>query len=141
MTANHTRHTVYYDGACPVCRGEMALLMQRNAAGLLDFVDIAAPGFDPAPLDVNLDAMLSLMHVRRPDGGWLIGIPAFQAIYAATGFAATARWLRKPWFARIAAHAYPVLVRNRYRLPHSLVRGFLRAQERSCPAGGACRVR
>lgn len=145
MTANNTRHTVYYDGACPVCRGEMELLMQRNAAGLLDFVDIAAPGFDPMPLGVNLDAMLALMHVRRPDGGWLVGIPAFEVIYAATGFTATARWLRRPWFARIAARAYPWLVRHRYRLPHALVRGFFRVQERAhprtCPADGNCRVR
>jgi predicted DCC family thiol-disulfide oxidoreductase YuxK len=141
MTAISTRHTVYYDGACPVCRGEIELLMQRNAANLLDFVDVAAPGFDPAPLGVSLDAMLALMHVRRPDGGWLVGVPAFEVIYEATGFAATARWLRKPWFARIAARAYPVLVRNRYRLPHALVRGFFRARERNCPADGACRVR
>ena len=29
-------HTVYFDGACPLCRGEMALLMARNGAGLLE---------------------------------------------------------------------------------------------------------
>lgn len=106
MDANiRVTHTVYYDGACPLCRGEMALLMQRNAAGLLEFVDIAAPGFDPTPLGVSLNAMLSLMHVRRRDGGWLVGIPAFEVIYAATGFHGTARWLAKPWFARVPAMA------------------------------------
>lgn len=134
-------HTVYYDGACPLCRGEMELLMQRNAAGLLDFVDIAAPGFDAASLDVSRDAMLQLMHVRRRDGSWLVGIPACEVIYAATGFHGTARWLAKPWFARLAARAYPWLVRHRYRLPHTLVRGFFRVQERACPADGACRIR
>lgn len=141
MTANPVTHTVYYDGACSLCRGEMQLLMQRNTAGLLAFVDIATPGFDPAPLGVSLDAMLSLMHVRRRDGGWLVGIPAFEVIYAATGFHGTARWLCKPWVGRIAAHAYPWLVRNRYRLPHALVRGFFRVQQRACPADGACRAR
>ena len=44
MTANNPTHTVYYDGACPLCSGEMQLLMRRNTAGLLAFVDIAAPG-------------------------------------------------------------------------------------------------
>ncbi|MBI3346667.1 MAG: DUF393 domain-containing protein [Burkholderiales bacterium] len=142
MTANTNKiHTVYYDGACPLCSGEVALLMRRNGAGLLDFVDIAAPGFDPAPLGVDLDSMLQLMHVRRPDGGWLIGIPAFVVMYEATGFHTTARWLRRPWFARLAARAYPWLVRHRYQLPHTLVRGFFRAQERACPADSACRVR
>ena len=143
MTANAAQiHTVYYDGACPLCRGEMALLMQRNASGLLAFVDINAPGFDPAPLGVKLDAMLTQMHVRQPGGGWLIGIPAFEVIYAATGYARVARWLAVPWVARIGARAYPWLVRNRYRLPHALVHGVFRIQDRMspCPADGACRV-
>ncbi|HEY9107401.1 MAG TPA: DUF393 domain-containing protein [Roseateles sp.] len=141
MTANQPTHTVYYDGACPLCSGEIALLTQRNAAGLLDFVDISAPGFDAAPLGVRLDAMLTSMHVRRrSDGGWLIGIPAFEVIYAATGFHSTARWLRRPWFARLAARAYPWLVRHRYQLPHTLVRGFFRLQESACPPDGACRI-
>jgi predicted DCC family thiol-disulfide oxidoreductase YuxK len=141
MTANQPTHTVYYDGACPLCRGEMELLMRRNAAGLLEFVDIAAPGFDAAPLGVSLHAMLQLMHVRRRcDGGWLIGIPAFEVIYAATGFHNTARWLAKPWFARLAAKAYPWLVRHRYRMPHTLVRTAFRLQERACQVDGACRL-
>ena len=118
----------------------MALLMARNGAGLLDFVDIAAPGFDPVPLGASLDAMLKLIHVRRPDGGWLIGIPAFEAIYAATGHAGIARWLGVPWVARIAARAYPWLVRHRYQMPHTLVRTVFRIQERACPVDGSCRV-
>lgn len=133
-------HTVYYDGACPLCRGEMALLMQRNTAGLLAFVDIAAPGFDPAPLGVEPPALLSLMHVRRPDGRWLVGVPAFQVMYAATGFHGVARWLGRPWVARLAARAYPWVARNRYRLPHALVQGVFRFQQRSCRADGACEL-
>jgi len=143
MTAINPTHTVYYDGACPLCSGEIALLMQRNAAGLLEFVDVTAPGFDAAPLGVSLDALLQLMHVRRRDGGWLIGIPAFEVIYAATGFHGTARWLAKPWFARVAARAYPWLVRNRYRLPHVLVRAAFRVQTALAPnpcRDGACRI-
>ena len=140
MTAKALPHTVYYDGACPLCGGEMALLMQRNSAGLLAFVDISAPGFDPTPLGVQLDAMLNSMHVRRPDGAWLVGIPAFEVMYAATGFDGVARWLRRPWFARLAARAYPWLVRHRYQLPHTLVRTAFRIQDRACPANGACRV-
>lgn len=134
-------HTVYYDGACPLCRGEIAMLMQRNTAGLLEFVDIAAPGFDPAPLGVGMPALLSLMHVRRPDGSWLVGVPAFQVMYAATGFQRVARWLARPWAARVAARAYPWIVRHRYRLPHALVQGFFRLQQRSCRADGACDMR
>ena len=142
MTANNVPvHIVYFDGACPLCRGEMALLSVRNTAGLLEFIDIAAPGFDPTPLGASLDAMLKLIHVRQPDGGWLIGIPAFVVIYEATGFPNVARWLRRPWFARLAARAYPWLVKHRYQMPHTLVRTAFRIQERACPVDGACRIR
>lgn len=139
-----TPHTIYFDGACSLCRGEMALLRVRNGAGLLEFVDISQPGFDPTPLGASLAAMLTLIHVRKPDGGWLVGIPAFEVIYAATGFNNVARWLRRPWVARIAARAYPWVVRHRYRLPHALVHGLLRLQDRShptrCGADGVCRI-
>ncbi len=136
-----TTHTVYYDGACALCRGEVELLRERNTAGLLAFVDIAAPGFDPAPLGVRLDAMLSLMHVRTSDGRWLIGVPAFQVIYAATGFHRLAAGLRRPWVAAMAARVYPWIVRNRHRLPRPLIERFFRLQLDSCRAGGACDLR
>lgn len=141
MTADKLSvHTVYFDGACTLCRGEMALLMARNGAGRLEFIDVAAPGFDPTSLGASLDAMLQLIHVRQPDGGWLIGIPAFVVIYEATGFPGVARWLRRPWFARLAARAYPWLVKHRYQMPHTLVQGLFRLQERSCPVDGNCRI-
>ena len=133
--------TVYFDGACALCRGEVALLMQRNDAGRLAFVDIADPGFDPKPLGVSLDAMLSLMHARRSDGRWLIGVPAFQAIYAATGFHRLARGLRRPWVARLAARAYPWIVRHRHHLPRPLIERFFLMQLRSCRADGTCTLR
>ena len=50
-------------------------------------------------------------------------------------------WLAKPWFSRLAARVYPWLVRHRYRMPHTLVRGFFRLQQSTCPADGACRIR
>lgn len=142
MTTNPTPElTVYFDGACRLCRGEMALLMQRNAAGRLAFVDIAAPGFDPAPLGVRLDAMLSLIHARRSDGRWLIGVPALQAIYEATGFDRLAGWLRRPGVARLAARAYPWIVRHRHHLPRPLIERFFQLQLRSCRADGTCELR
>jgi predicted DCC family thiol-disulfide oxidoreductase YuxK len=141
MTANNLpAHTVYFDGGCPLCRGEMALLKARNGAGRLEFVDITESGFDPAPLGASLEAMLRLIHVRGPDGSWLIGIPAFVVIYEATGFPRVARWLRRPWLVRLAAWAYPWLARHRYRPPHTLVQSMFRLQERSCPIDGACSI-
>ena len=38
MTASQPTHTVYYDGACPLCRSEMGVLMRDNRAGLLRYL-------------------------------------------------------------------------------------------------------
>ena len=42
MTAKpSSTYTVYYDGACPLCRSEMGVLMRDNQAGRLRFIDIS----------------------------------------------------------------------------------------------------
>ena len=70
--------TVYYDGACPVCRREIGFARRRGAD--MDFVDIARGGVLPEGLDRN-DA-LARFHVRRPDGTVLAGAEAFGEMWA-----------------------------------------------------------
>ncbi|MFG6433139.1 thiol-disulfide oxidoreductase DCC family protein [Roseateles sp. LYH14W] len=139
MTANHTLHTVYYDGACPLCRSEMGVLMRDNRAGLLRFVDISVPGFDAAALGVTQAALMARLHVQRPDGSWLIGVPAVQAAYAATGHHRIAAALGLPAVARLARPAYDWLATHRYRLPRWLLK-FVHLHAGSCAPDGACRT-
>ena len=140
MTANHPGHTVYYDGACPLCRSEMGVLMRDNQAGLLRFVDISRPGFDAAALGVTQAALMARLHVQRPDGGWLIGVPSVQAAYAATGHHRVAAALALPAVARLARPAYDWLAAHRYRLPRWLLKG-VHLHAGSCAPDGACRIR
>ncbi|MCA8097776.1 DCC1-like thiol-disulfide oxidoreductase family protein [Burkholderia contaminans] len=48
---------LYFDGRCPLCVAEIKRLGARDARHRLAFVDIAKPGFDPAPLGVDLPAL------------------------------------------------------------------------------------
>jgi predicted DCC family thiol-disulfide oxidoreductase YuxK len=139
MTTQHSTYTVYYDGACPLCRSEMGVLMRRNAAGHLRFVDIAQPGFDAAALGVTHAALMARLHVRRPDGGWLVGVPAVQAAYAATGHRRIAAALARPVVARLARPAYDWLADHRYRLPRWLLKA-VHLHAGSCAPDGACRT-
>lgn len=139
MTANHVAHTVYYDGACPLCRSEMGVLMRDNRAGLLRFVDISLPGFDAAALGTTQAALMARLHVRRPDGGWLVGVPAVQAAYAATGHQRVARALGRPLVARLARPAYDWLADHRYRLPRWLLK-LVHLHAGSCSPDDACRI-
>jgi len=139
MTANQFGYTVYYDGACPLCNSEMGLLMRRNQAGRLAFVDISAPQFDAAALGVTQDALMARLHLQARDGSWLIGVPAVQAAYAATGHRRIARALAHPVVARMARPAYDWLARHRYRLPRWLLRAAHLHASRCAPAH-ACRL-
>jgi predicted DCC family thiol-disulfide oxidoreductase YuxK len=113
MTTNFPL-TLLYDGACPVCNLEMDNLKARNTAGMLKFVDIAAPFFDPAPYGTSQEAMNGLIHAVRPDGSLVIGVEVFRLAYGAVGLghlAAPTGWpLLRPAFDA----AYKVFARNRY---------------------------
>lgn len=139
MTNASTLQTVYYDGACPLCRSEMGVLMRDNRAGLLRFVDISLPGFDAAALGVTQTALMKRLHVQAADGGWLIGVPALQAVYAATGHRRIAGALSLPVVARLCVPAYDWLAAHRYRLPRWLLR-VVHLHAGNCAPDGACRI-
>lgn len=107
--------TVLYDGACPLCRREIAHvqgLAQRQGDTGLCFLDISAPSQASAEGAAERAALLARFHVQRADGTRLHGAAAFVEM-----------WSRLPgwrWLARMA------------RLPGMLMllewayRGFLR---------------
>jgi predicted DCC family thiol-disulfide oxidoreductase YuxK len=84
--------TLLYDANCAVCSLEMDHLRERNRDARLVFVDISAPGFDPAPYGVTLDAMNAEIHGLRPDGSMLRGVLVLRLAYAAVGLG----WVLSP---------------------------------------------
>jgi len=88
--------TVYYDGACPVCRREIAHYRGLPGAQACQWVDAAACA--PAALGPGLDrgAALARLHVRLADGRLLQGAPGFAALWCTLP-----RWR---WLGRLAAH-------------------------------------
>ncbi len=115
-SSDHYPLTLFFDGACPVCNLEMDNLKACNAHGLLRFVDISVPCFDPAPLGVSLQALNGLLHAQRPDGSLVVGVEVFRLAYGAVGlgrWAAPTQWrLVAPWIDQ----AYALFARNRYGL-------------------------
>lgn len=127
--------TLYFDNACPFCRREMARLAQWDGAGRLAFVDIAQPGFDPAPLGATLAAMNRELHGRRADGAMLVGTDAILAAYTVAG----RPWLVWPLRVRLLqpmlAAAYRSFARNRYRISRwlRLDAGASQCDANTCP--------
>ena len=76
------RFTVYYDGACPLCRKEIETYRKARGADELAWVDAA--NADPQTLgqDLNCAEALARMHVRDESGKLISGAAAFAAIWA-----------------------------------------------------------
>ena len=70
---------VWFDGGCPLCRREIALMRRLDRAHAIDFVDAAGvEGACPLPRG----DMLAQLHARE-DGRLLSGAAAFAAMWRA----------------------------------------------------------
>ncbi len=57
---------IFYDGSCSVCAAEMDVYRHKEQDGRLQFVDISAPDFDPAPYGISLDEFMYEIARHRP---------------------------------------------------------------------------
>lgn len=69
---------VFFDGACPLCRAEIALYQRAPGGDRIDWRDAAAGA---APPEIGRAAALARLHVRRADGSLASGFRAFMAIW------------------------------------------------------------
>ncbi len=75
--------TVYFDGDCPVCSREIAMYRRQPGAEGLNWVDVAtcaAPKLGP---DLQREAAMARLHVRRADGRLVSGARAFTEMWRA----------------------------------------------------------
>ncbi len=72
--------TVWYDGACPLCLREIALMRRLDARGAIEFADVSGEG----PTDCPVDRALALERFHASeDGNVLSGAAAFAAMWRA----------------------------------------------------------
>ena len=112
VAANLTvpRVTVWYDGDCPLCRREIALLRRLDRRGAVAFVE--AHTADTCPIDRA--ELLARFHAQEGDGPVVTGAAAFAAMWRALpllrplGLAA-----RSPGILRFLEAAYRLFLRAR----------------------------
>jgi predicted DCC family thiol-disulfide oxidoreductase YuxK len=71
--------TVWFDGACPLCRREIALMRRLDRRGRIGFVDVASPD-STCPIDRA--ELLARFHAEE-DGRLYDGAAAFAAMWRA----------------------------------------------------------
>lgn len=74
-----TALTVWYDGACPLCLREIALMRRLDRAARINFINVADP-LAACPLDRKL--LLARFHASE-NGTILSGAAAFAAMWRA----------------------------------------------------------
>ena len=105
---------VWYDGACPLCLREIALMRRLDKRGRITFVDVAV-GSDPS-CPIDRAELLARFHAEE-DGVMHSGAAAFAAMWRAIpllrplGLAA-----RSPAVLRVLEAAYVRFLRLRPRL-------------------------
>ena len=112
--------TVYYDRSCPLCATEMDVLHDLDWRGRLRLVDCSAPGFDDsatAKEGFTREAMMTRLHARDPEGKWLVGLDAFEAVYGAAGLDKAASFWGNRKLRPVMDRIYPWIAR--YRQPLS----------------------
>jgi len=105
--------SVFYDGACPLCRREIALYRDLPSTAPVEFVDISNSA-QPVPAGKSRDVLLARFHVQHSDGRIESGARAFLTL-----------WARLPywrWLARLRA------VPGFTSLLELMYRGFLRVR-------------
>lgn len=129
--------TLYYDASCQLCSAEIRNLKARDTEGRLLLVDCSPADFREGP--APREALMNAIHAVDADGRVFVGVETFRVAYGAVGLRAVSRALGLPGIAQVAERAYPVLVRNRYRLPRWLIgRLFERAARRATMRSSAC---
>ena len=79
LPAPDRRLTVWFDGACPLCTREIALIRRLDRAGRIAFVDLTDP-LQACPADRRL--LLERFHAREGEA-LLSGAAAFAAMWRA----------------------------------------------------------
>lgn len=110
------RVRVYYDGECPLCMREIAMLQRKDRHGHIDFQDIASPYFDADAAGKTFDELMERIHGQLPDGTWIEGVEVFRQLYAAIGLGAVVAATKIPGIRQTLDWGYRRFAQNRLRL-------------------------
>lgn len=128
VDATEPAATIFYDGACPLCRREIDHYRRRRGAERLAWIDVARADAPLAPYGLSRERAMARFHVRNAAGRWQTGAFGFAALWS---HLPAYRWLA---FTLRSLRVLPLLDRvyvrfARWRLHRT-------CDERTCGSGG-----
>lgn len=107
---------VFFDGECPLCAKEIAMLRALDRRGHIRFTDIAAADFDPSAIGRSMDELMEEIQGRLPDGRFISGVEVFRRLYSAVGLSWAVAPTRLPGVSHALDLGYRLFAKNRLRL-------------------------
>jgi predicted DCC family thiol-disulfide oxidoreductase YuxK len=131
-----------YDGECPLCMREVNFLRRRDRGrGLVAFVDIAAPDYDPAANGgVDFATAMGRIHAVRADGQVLKNVEVFRQIYQVLGLGWVYAATRGPVIGPVVDRIYDFWADRRLAWTGRPDLATLVAQRQTCTGVGRCRL-
>ena len=108
--------TAFFDGACPICAREIALMKRLDRRQRLAFCDFSRPNYDAASIGFAPSELSRVIHARWADGSVITGVEVFRAMWEAVGLGVLARLSRLSLVEPLVLRAYAWFARNRLRL-------------------------
>jgi predicted DCC family thiol-disulfide oxidoreductase YuxK len=113
--ASTTVVEVFFDGECPLCAREIAMVRTLDRAHRIRFTDIAAPSFDAVAIGTTYEALMERIRARLPDGTWIEGVEVFRRMYGAIGLGPLVPLTRLPGISHALELGYERFAKNRLR--------------------------
>jgi predicted DCC family thiol-disulfide oxidoreductase YuxK len=115
--AHAGRVEVFFDGDCPLCMREIALLRRMDLhTARITFTDIASSDFVALDYGKTWDEFMGQIQGRNANGQWLEGVEVFRALYGAVGLQRIVRMSRLAPIAWLLELAYGFFSQHRLAL-------------------------
>lgn len=108
--------TIFYDGACGICRREMERYRAEDKNARLKFVNANHPSFDPKSEGLDPQKILDYIYAKDQNGKVVCGVDAFAWIWEACGYKFLPILVRLPLIKQLARAFYRLFARCRYKI-------------------------
>jgi predicted DCC family thiol-disulfide oxidoreductase YuxK len=108
--------TIFYDGACGICRREMENYRTKDKNTRLKFINANHPNFDPKSEGLDPIKILDYIYAKDQNGKVVYGVDAFAWIWEACGYKFLPILVRLPLIRELARAFYRLFARYRYEI-------------------------
>ena len=107
-----------YDGECPLCVREVNFLTKKdNGRGIVKFVDIADPNYDPQDnAGVDFVTAMGVIHGVLPDGTVIKNVEVFRQVYELLGMGWVYAITKVPVMGKLADWIYGIWANWRLKI-------------------------